>query len=169
LFLTFFCQGATNLAAAGIPSSVKVRQRIDGTVLDKSYSPITPPSTAGTFDLLVKSYCQHGRTTEVGGSESPEERGAAAPLVPPTPDLESTAGTSTRTSGLGHHMCMMKPGQTIEIRFKPERFFNGTPYTVNRWDHLLLIAGGTGIAPLFQVSECHFALVCACVRCHGCN
>lgn len=44
------------LTSAGLPSGVKVKQVIEDTVLEKSYSPITPPQTQGYFDLLVKAY-----------------------------------------------------------------------------------------------------------------
>ena len=49
-------EGLSDLVALGVPSGVKIRQTIDGTVLDKSYSPISDPSARGCMDLLAKRY-----------------------------------------------------------------------------------------------------------------
>lgn len=110
-----FQGGPLSLAATGIPSAVKVRHTVADVLLDKSYSPISPPWKPHSFDLLVKSY--------------PLREGG----------------------GLGQLLCSMNIGETTEIKFKPQRYFWGKTYTANCWDHILLIAGGTGVAPLFQM------------------
>ena len=37
------------------------------------------------------------------------------------------------------------------MQLKADRLFHGLPYTCNRWQHLGLLAAGTGIAPLYQI------------------
>ena len=104
----------TNLSALGVPSGVKVRQRVAGELMDKSYSPISHATANGSVDLLVKSY--------PGG-------------------------------GLGKYLYDMKCGDTVDIKFKPEKLFQGQKYVANRWKKLLLIGNGTGIAPLYQLAQ----------------
>ena len=94
--------------------------------VEKSYSPISPAGAVGHFDLLVKAY---------------PARVAHVPLP-------STHG---KHGGLGAALCSLRIGECVDMKVKPAQSIQGSPYTRNRWDHLLLVANGTGIAPLFQL------------------
>eukprot|EP00435_Cladocopium_sp_Y103_P010672 s2187_g2.t1 len=99
------------------PTGVKVR--MPSTEVEKSYSPVTHPAKAGSFDLLVKAY-------------PPREGG-----------------------GVGAYLCGLEPGQSALMKVKPAEFSHlaGSPLRPGRWDHLGLVACGTGVAPLFQVAS----------------
>lgn len=86
-----------------------------GSILKKSYSPISVPSQQNTFQLLVKSY-----TPRIGG-------------------------------GVGAYLCNLKVNDVIEAKVKPQRIMHEATEVHNRWKHIGLIAGGTGIAPLYQL------------------
>ncbi|CAE7558164.1 CBR2 [Symbiodinium natans] len=101
------------------PTGVKVQMADgEGSILEKSYSPISHPAQVGFFDLLVRSY-------------------------PPRPG-----------GGLGAYLCGLKPGQSALMKVKPESFsiMAGAPLRPGRFDHLGLVAAGTGLAPLLQVA-----------------
>lgn len=83
--------------------------------LKKSYSPISHPSTADTFELLVKSY----------------------PYRP--------------GGGVGAYLFEMKEGESMLASVKAKRIIHGSPVVHQRWKHVGLVAGGTGIAPLYQL------------------
>jgi cytochrome-b5 reductase len=89
----------------------------DHSVLKKSYSPISHPSTEETMDLLVKAYA-------------------------PRPG-----------GGVGAYLCDMGPGEILQAVLKSKRMMHGSPGVLHRWDHLGLVAGGTGVAPLFQIVQ----------------
>lgn len=110
-------ESVAGLSEVGVPSGVKVRQKIAGHLLDKSYSPISRPAAEGHLDLLVKRYRQMP-----GG-------------------------------GLGTFLCDMKPGDAVEMKLKAPRNFGGAPYQSNRFDDVLLIGNGTGVAPLLQLAQ----------------
>ena len=42
---------------------------------------------------------------------------------------------------------------TIEAKLKPPRNVHGSHTIVGRWNHIGLVAGGTGIAPLIQIAS----------------
>ena len=54
--------------------------------------------------------------------------------------------------GLGDWLYCMEIGDTIDIKLKPEKLFNGEPYHRNRWKQVVLIGNGTGVAPLYQLA-----------------
>lgn len=93
--------------------------------LSKSYSPVSHPHTRGTFDLLVKAY-----PYEPGG-------GVGAYLCNLEPSLHSDSTTNTNT---------------ILASLKSPRVMHGSPVLYRRWKHVGLVAGGTGLAPLFQLA-----------------
>ena len=55
--------------------------------------------------------------------------------------------------GLGKHLYDMKVGDAVDIKLKPEKLFKGTPYVPNRWQHLVLVGNGTGVAPMYQLAQ----------------
>jgi cytochrome-b5 reductase len=95
-------------------------------MVEKSYSPITSACALGYFDLLVKAY----------------------PPRVPNVFLPSNHG---KHGGLGAALCSLPIGESVEMLVKPAHSIQGAPYSKNRWDHLILVANGTGIAPLFQL------------------
>jgi cytochrome-b5 reductase len=106
--------------AADIPTCISVcysgtDEKGEPKVLAKSYSPISHPATAETFDLLVKAY-----------------------------DLRPGGG-------VGAYLCGLQEGEDIKAKVKSQRMMHGSPEVARRWKHVGLVAGGTGIAPLFQL------------------
>lgn len=89
----------------------------------KSYSPVSHPATRGTFDLLVKAY-----PYRVGG-------GVGAWLCGLEPDDDENNNNSSIVAAL-----------------KSPRSMHGSPVLRARWRRVGLVAGGTGIAPLFQLA-----------------
>ena len=50
-------------------------------------------------------------------------------------------------SKMGTHIFSMKPGEELAIKGPFEKF----KYVANQWSHIGMIAGGTGITPMYQV------------------
>ena len=56
--------------------------------------------------------------------------------------------------GVGKYLCDLTVGRSINGEVKKERIMHGSSQIVNRgWNHIGLIAGGTGIAPLLQLAR----------------
>lgn len=56
--------------------------------------------------------------------------------------------------GVGAYLCGLNPGDEIEGKVKAERVMHGSSSILNRgWKHVGLVAGGTGIAPLYQIVQ----------------
>ena len=53
--------------------------------------------------------------------------------------------------GVGSYLCNLNVGDTIQAKVKPQRIMHDYSHVHNRWKHVGLIAGGTGIAPLYQL------------------
>jgi len=53
--------------------------------------------------------------------------------------------------GLGAFLCGLQPGESATMKVKPPRKIHGSTAIHNRWKHLGLVAGGTGVAPFVQV------------------
>ena len=55
--------------------------------------------------------------------------------------------------GLGEFLCNdLKVGESVDIKFKPIKLFVDEPYEANRFENLIFIGNGTGIAPLYQMA-----------------
>jgi len=94
--------------------------------MQKSYSPISIPQQTGYFELLVKEY---------------PVRSPGHPLSHGPP------------GGLGAHLVHLKIGETAYFKKKSTRLMHGLSYSPNRWSKLGFLAGGTGIAPFFQIIQ----------------
>jgi len=116
--------GGTDVYGTGIPPSLKD--------LSKSYSPISVPSTLNTFDLIVKTY----PARDGGGVGS-----FLCTLQPENIRIED--GSAGEAS---------KELTSIVASVKKPRIMLGSPNIYKRWRHVGLVAGGTGIAPLFQIA-----------------
>ena len=56
--------------------------------------------------------------------------------------------------GYGAHLCGgMKIGETAHFTLKPPRLIHGETEPVGKYDVVMLIGGGTGIAPLIQIAR----------------
>lgn len=53
--------------------------------------------------------------------------------------------------GVGAYLCGLQEGDDIKAKVKSQRIMHGSPEVAGRWKHVGLVAGGTGIAPLFQI------------------
>ena len=53
--------------------------------------------------------------------------------------------------GVGSYLCNLQTNDVIEAKVKPQRIMHSYPHVHGRWSHIGLIAGGTGIAPLYQL------------------
>ena len=53
--------------------------------------------------------------------------------------------------GVGSYLCNLNIGDEIQAKVKPQRIMHNHAHVHNRWKHVGLIAGGTGIAPLYQL------------------
>jgi len=118
--------GGTDVYGNGNPTSTND--------LSKSYSPISHPSTLNTFDLVVKAYPQRN-----GGGV-----GSFLCSLRPTKSLD-------QGSSFGDVDASTVP-TSIVASLKSPRMMHGSPNLYKRWRHVGLIAGGTGIAPLFQIA-----------------
>lgn len=47
------------------------------------------------------------------------------------------------------HVCNLKPGDSLEFKGPLPKY----PWTPNKHDHIVLIAGGTGITPMYQLAH----------------
>jgi len=97
--------------------------------VSKSYSPISHPKMEGAFDLLVKGYPQANDGVGTGG-------GVGAYLCSLGTNNDDDAASNT----------------SIIASLKAPRKMHGSPAIYNRWKHVGLVAGGTGIAPLYQIA-----------------
>jgi cytochrome-b5 reductase len=50
-------------------------------------------------------------------------------------------------SKMGTHLFQMRPGETLSMKGP----YSKVEYVPNKWDHIAMIAGGTGITPMYQV------------------
>jgi len=66
-------------------------------------------------------------------------------------DLLVKAYTPQPGGGVGDAICNTQPGQLLIGKLKSERLVHGSPIISKRWDHIGLVAGGTGVAPLVQI------------------
>jgi len=66
-------------------------------------------------------------------------------------DLLVKSYTLRPGGGVGAYICGLEVGDSISASVKPERVMHGSPLLLKRWKHVGLIAGGTGIAPLYQI------------------
>mmetsp|Transcript_335 Transcript_335/g.457 ORF Transcript_335/g.457 Transcript_335/m.457 type:complete len:301 (-) Transcript_335:261-1163(-) len=55
--------------------------------------------------------------------------------------------------GVGTYLCGLQPGDSFEAKVKSKRIMHSSHQVVGRWSHVGLVAGGTGIAPLFQILQ----------------
>ena len=53
--------------------------------------------------------------------------------------------------GVGAYLCGLQVDDEIIGKVKSQRIMHGSPVVTRRWKHVGLVAGGTGIAPLFQI------------------
>ena len=92
-------------------------------------------------------YAQHPQNASVQKSYSPvsgaDDVGSFQLLVKPYAPRPG--------GGLGSALCALEPGDSASLRVKPVRVMHGATGVVGRWKEIGLVAGGTGIAPLFQV------------------
>ena len=133
--------------------------------ISKSYSPISHPATRGSFELIVKGY-------------PPKEGGGVGRFLTHYLQVSKSNETLTHHDNLhANESDVMKNGEddamactdsnsnsertcssndlpfTIEAKLKPPRNVHGSPTIVGRWNHIGLVAGGTGIAPLIQIAS----------------
>ena len=101
--------------------------------VSKSYSPISHPSAKGYFELVVKSY----------------------PYRPGGGVGSYLCGLEVQVSEEGHSNGNSNGNSIggILAKLKSPRMMHGSPAVINRWKHIGLVAGGTGIAPLFQIAR----------------
>lgn len=57
------------------------------------------------------------------------------------------ARTDGKPGGMGQHICSLKPGDKVQMKGPWKKF----GYEANKWKHLGMIAGGTGLAPMYQL------------------
>jgi cytochrome-b5 reductase len=75
---------------------------------------------------------------------------------PATPDVFEllVKGYEYRPGGgVGAYLCGLNIDDEILAKVKAQRHVHGSPVVGKRWKHVGLIAGGTGIAPLFQILQ----------------
>jgi len=99
---------------------------------EKSYSPISHPSNEDYFDLLVKSYPRCAGGGLGAYLCSLQVNGACSSSDVPSPENVASE---------------------IIASVKKPRIMHGNPSVLGRWKHVGLVAGGTGIAPLYQIAK----------------
>lgn len=55
--------------------------------------------------------------------------------------------TDGKPGGMGKHICSLKTGDSIKMKGPWKKF----GYAANKWKHMGMIAGGTGLAPMYQL------------------
>eukprot|EP00542_Grammatophora_oceanica_P019548 CAMPEP_0194039504 /NCGR_PEP_ID=MMETSP0009_2-20130614/11621_1 /TAXON_ID=210454 /ORGANISM="Grammatophora oceanica, Strain CCMP 410" /LENGTH=285 /DNA_ID=CAMNT_0038682363 /DNA_START=111 /DNA_END=968 /DNA_ORIENTATION=+ len=68
-------------------------------------------------------------------------------------DLIVKAYPNRPGGGVGKYICDMKEGDSIRATLKKQRIMHGSALVEQRWKHVGLVAGGTGIAPLLQIAR----------------
>ena len=126
--------------------------------ISKSYSPISHPATRGFFDLIVKAYPPR----EGGGVarylthylQVSNENVTHSKDLNDMDEMKNDEDTMTCTDSNSMETCRSKDiPVAIQGTLKPPRNVHGSPAIIGRWDHIGLVAGGTGIAPLIQIAS----------------
>ena len=55
--------------------------------------------------------------------------------------------------GVGAYLCSLQEGDYIEGKVKSQRIMHKSPAVLDRWTDVGMVAGGTGIAPLYQIVQ----------------
>ena len=124
--VTVTLPAGTDVYGTGDPTSINIT---------KSYSPVSHPAVVGSFDLVVKSY-----PSRPGGGVGAYICGLD---VHDDNDGDATCLVSSQASSCN----------SIIAKLKPPRMIHNSPSVLGRWKHVGLVAGGTGIAPLFQIAR----------------
>ena len=109
-------------------SCLVTKAEIDGKQVIRPYTPITGKNTTGHFDLLVKRFVVY--------------------LLSWSRVSHSIRLRCSYESGnMSKYLTDMKPGDTIEMKGPIKKY----DYHANKKSEIGMIAGGTGIAPMWQV------------------
>jgi cytochrome-b5 reductase len=94
-------------------------------------------TTEGNNEVLKKSY------SPISHPNTPDKFQLLVKAYAPRPG-----------GGVGAYLCGLQPGDSIGAKVKSERIMHGSSSVLNRgWNHVGLVAGGTGIAPLYQLVQ----------------
>ena len=156
----------SDVSGASTASCLVIKGSVGGKDVVRPYTPVSPASQRGTLDLIVKSYPTGSLSKCVWGlagwlraqaaqalrlfsaafllaaapranSEGPTP---AHPRAPSTPSLHPTPT-------LGRALWDVKEGDSLELKGPFQKF----AYEANQWASVGLIAGGTGITPMYQL------------------
>lgn len=72
-------------------------------------------------------------------------------LRPPAPS-DAGANANVGDDTASPTTALFAPSSTIVASLKAPRAMHGSPNLLRRWKHVGLVAGGTGVAPLFQIA-----------------
>ena len=93
----------------------------------------------------ISVYSENAKAKSYSPITHPSERGTFALLVKSYPLQPG--------GGVGAYLCGLKKGDTFEAKVKSNRVVHSSSDIVGRWSQVGLVAGGTGIAPLYQLLQ----------------
>jgi cytochrome-b5 reductase len=122
-----------NDQVSGLVIASAVLTKFKGPGMEKpAIRPYTPVSDEG------KSLCKHGQDL---ADKIKDEKGFLDLLVKKYPN-----------GPMSTHLHEMQPGQSLDFKGPIPKY----PWTANKHTHVALIAGGTGITPMYQVARAIF-------------
>jgi cytochrome-b5 reductase len=149
----------SDVSGASAASCLVIKATVDGKDVVRPYTPTSPGSQRGTLDLIIKSYpngtvskCVAGRWGRPARARSCLSTGSRPPvshcprsphtlthLLPPHPPPPPPAAPRA--------MGQVKAGDSLELKGPFQKF----TYEANQWASVGMIAGGTGITPMYQM------------------
>ena len=107
------------------------------------WDPVIPTCVSVTYD-----------NTETGEVLSKSYSPISHPSQKETFDLLVKAYPYQPGGGVGAYLCNLQAGDTLLGKVKKPRIMHGSSQVLGRgWKHVGLVAGGTGIAPLYQLLQ----------------
>lgn len=93
----------------------------------------------------ISVYSPNAKAKSYSPISLPDERGTFELLVKSYPVRPG--------GGVGAYLCSLNAGDTFEAKVKSKRVVHRSSDIVGRWSQVGLVAGGTGIAPLYQLLQ----------------
>ena len=98
----------------------------------------------------------HPDGTDESGAPTPLSK-SYSPISHPSAERELQllvkAYAPRAGGGVGAFLCALRPGEHVFASVKPPRVMHGGAAVRGRWVQVGLLAGGTGIAPLYQLAR----------------
>ena len=138
----------SDVSGAAAASCLVVKGTVGGKDVVRPYTPVSPVSQRGTLDLIVKSY----PTGTLSKCVCAAARCAALMRhKPPHTHTHTHSHALSRTPRASRARARalwdVKEGDSLELKGPFQKF----AYEANQWASVGMVAGGTGITPMYQL------------------